>query len=258
MSPPGNKVNFTHTFPYPDRNPQIDKKQCDCSFEEFSSETLIEIQDERMRPGQLSADGFLLNNESIMTVYQSDKDYLKSVNITYDQCADIFELIQWKKKRIKDIAMDRFKLVPVIDYAIDGIWQCDTVKWMGAQECPFQQKDNKKYYGHQYGDADMIITNIKAGFSTIVVNTLLPHIIRNHHFFEGNVSNRVSPANIIGFFDLQPNVDYSIAGNINWVPSDEILEDISSTGITQGKSYQIGYFLRMIAVSDRQAMLRYA
>jgi len=80
---------------------------------------------------------------------------------------------------------------------------------MGAQECPFQDPNDKKYYGYEYGSTDVLIENLNTG-KKIQFNTLLPHMIRYHHFFESpNVSHRLDPKDVIEIFNLQEGIDYS-------------------------------------------------
>jgi len=66
-----------------------------------------------------------------------------------------------------------------------------------------------KYYGYEYGSTDVLIENLNTG-KKIQFNTLLPHMIRYHHFFESpNVSHRLDPKDVIEIFNLQEGIDYS-------------------------------------------------
>lgn len=62
-----------------------------------------------------------------------------------------------------------------------------TICYMGAQECPFQNKDlDKSYHGYEYGSTDFVINGKKDLTNKIQFNTLLVHMIKKHHFFEGS------------------------------------------------------------------------
>jgi hypothetical protein len=82
--------------------------------------------------------------------------------------------------------------------------------YLGAQECPFQNKEkDEKYYGYDYGASDIKIKRLDGG-DEIVFNTLLPHMIRHHSFFEGpGISHRLDPSKVIQFFDLRAGIDYT-------------------------------------------------
>lgn len=179
---------------------------CDKSFESFSEDELHEIE-EIMLPGEYSQCGFLKEGDNLFKIYHDDKDYLNKVGITYDQIADILEYHYGKASRIASLRSDNGG-----DYS--GPVEYDNYKitretWMGAQQCPFQESSDKKYYGYMYGDTDVAILNLTTNKS-ITFNTLLPHMIRHHHFFESpNVQHRVNPKDVIEFFDLKSGVDYS-------------------------------------------------
>lgn len=167
---------------------------CNKSFESFSQDELNQIE-EIMLPGELSETGFIQKGDSLLKIYQDDKNYLDQVGITYDQIADILEHHCMIASRFESVQYDNYKI--------------SKTTWMGAQTCPFQDSSDENYYGYQYGDTDVTILNLTTNKS-ITFNTLLPHMIKYHHFFESpNVSHRVDPKDVIDFFDLKPGVDYN-------------------------------------------------
>lgn len=182
---------------------------CNKPFESFSDNELVTIE-KKMLPGGLSESGFIKKDDSLLKIYQDDKDYLDKVGITYNQIADILEyyykkmvrLVYLRHKNDND-CKNYYEPIEFNGYTVSN------VTWMGAQTCPFQEPSDKQYYGYEYGSTDVTILNIKTNKS-ITFNTLLPHMIRCHHFFESpNVDHRVDPKEVIEFFDLKPNVDYS-------------------------------------------------
>lgn len=182
---------------------------CNKSFELFSKEELFQIE-KKMLPGGLSESGFLQHGDSLLKIYQDDKDYLDKVGITYDQIADILEYYYQKANRLVKLRYDNDKNYKNYYEPVEfNNFKVSQTTWMGAQTCPFQESSDQKYYGYEYGCTDVTITNLSTNKS-VTFNTLLPHMIRNHHFFESpNVDHRVDPKEVIEFFDLKPNVNYA-------------------------------------------------
>ncbi len=86
----------------------------------------------------------------------------------------------------------------------------DRFTWGGAETCPFQSTQDKKYYGYEYGSHDWIIFNLDL-MECIHIGDLLFHQIHAHKFFQSKSSPyRVDPANLISIFNLKPNQDYSV------------------------------------------------
>lgn len=182
---------------------------CNKSFESLSKDELSQIE-AKMLPGRLSQSGFLKEGDSLLKIYQDDKNYLDEVKITYDQIADILEYYHKIAERLVHLRHDRDKNYDNYYKPVEfNNYEISQTTWMGAQTCPFQEPSDKNYYGYRYGDTDVTILNLTTNKS-ITFNTLLPHMIRYHHFFESpNVLHRVNPKDIIDFFNLQPGVDYS-------------------------------------------------
>ena len=181
---------------------------CTRSFENVSQDELKSIE-KQMLPGALSESGFLLQGDSLVDVYGYDKSYLQKVGITYDQIADVLETIAEKAYRKQKVLYERNPDGDVYgDLMIDGRYKIKLVSYRGAQTCPFQDPTDKHYYGYEYGSTDVHVEDIKTG-KKITYSTLLPHMIRYHHFFESpKVSHRVDPAQIIEMFNIQPGVNY--------------------------------------------------
>ena len=131
------------------------------------------------------------------------KAFLKLVDITCEQIADKMETIVEKYFRI----IRESKHLDV--YLIENKYIVSDVTYMGAQECPFQNKEkDNKYYGYEYGASDITITNTENNL-TITFNTLLIHMIRCHQFFESpKSSHRLDPQKIIQIFELKTGINY--------------------------------------------------
>lgn len=57
------------------------------------------------------------------------------------------------------------------------------VIWGGAHECPFQDPNDKTYYGYQYGNMDFVIQRLDTG-DAIAISSLTLHTIAKHSFFQ--------------------------------------------------------------------------
>lgn len=86
----------------------------------------------------------------------------------------------------------------------------DRFTWGGAENCPFQSAQDKKYHGYEYGSHDWIIFNLDS-MECIHIGDLLFHQIMTHKFFQSKSSPyRVEPVKLISIFGLKPNQDYSV------------------------------------------------
>ena len=187
------------------------------------SETEFKLIESRMYPGGYSESGFLgynywLFSERLIDVIEKDNAYLKSVSITHNQIADALDyIIDGYQNFYKQNWKIRFYQPELI---IDDMYIVKPVSYMGAQKCPFQNENlDPKYHGHDYGDTDVTIKNIKTG-QELSFNTLLPHMIRCHQFFEGSkCKHRLEPSRVIEMFCLKPGVDTPIAKDIKMYKS---------------------------------------
>jgi hypothetical protein len=178
-----------------------------------------------------STSGFLAKGEKLQEVINKDNDTLQKLKITHKQIADRLDniydqylsllfLIRHENEKIRkgllarknakyiDREIKKNKSYESTKYKIETNLFVSTVSYMGAQECPFQnhQLDNS-YNGYSYGSTDVTITNIDTK-ETFTYNTLLPHMIKTHQFFEGSVSHRVDPETVIRILGIKPDVDY--------------------------------------------------
>ena len=201
---------------------------CNRAFETLSEEEIAFIQ-ERMLPSKkeekeeeekeedeknpkkirrISASGFLLPEDSLKEVYEADKKFLAKVEITYDQIADALITLVGKAIRKRHHHYEKTKDAwPKEGFLVDGRYSVKFDTYMGAQTCPFQDPTDTRYFGYEYGSTDVTITDAKSG-KQLVFNTLLPHMIRYHHFFESpNVSHRLNPADVIEMFEIKTGQD---------------------------------------------------
>lgn len=172
---------------------------CNLPYDELSNEELDRIE-LRLYPYKYSNGGFLALDEKLKIVHDNDKDVLDKLCITYDQIADVLQTFIGKYYRM--CSLGRYNDI------IDGKYKIDADQYKGFQTCPFQNlKLDNETYG--YRSADLFVTNIENN-KKIQFGTLLPHLIKCHHFFEGPKSPyRVDPTYVIDFFNIKPGIDYA-------------------------------------------------
>eukprot|EP00734_Pompholyxophrys_sp_LG126_P000059 Pompholyxophrys_sp_v1_NODE_3_length_18401_cov_4.332280.p4 type:complete len:389 gc:universal NODE_3_length_18401_cov_4.332280:7999-9165(+) len=194
-------------------SPSVESKfHCNLSFAEINEEELDRIES-GMYPGGCSYQGFLLPGEKLRDVVKKDRETLAELGITYKQISDILLSIHGKYKRMQTLAYGNGNKSAIFGSAlvVDGRYEVSEMVYMGAQECPFQNKaKDPAYHGYQYGDRDITIKDMNSG-QIIVYNSLLPHMIKEHQFFESpNCSHRLDPVAVVRMFDMEPGKNYEL------------------------------------------------
>lgn len=167
------------------------------SFETIQDED-TSILEERMRPGKWSEVGFLEATQSLKDLCGQDQISLKQHQISYQQVADRLKTIFKKAHRLEQMSSVEKPLV-------EEKYLVEIKRTKGWQTCPFSY-DCKVDCGHLKGTMDYQITDIEHQ-ETITIPSLLPHLIRKHHFFEGG-PYRNAPEKLIAFFNILPGLDY--------------------------------------------------
>lgn len=168
-------------------------------------------------------------NTNLRDLIKQDEEKLASLEITFQQLNDLFEVIQ------RDISDGREIGYPVPDCDKEninnitiGINNCGWCQWSslkipilnytmcvveyvwgGSERCPFQSECDKEYHGYEYGDKDYIFINNTGEY--LHIGSLLFHQITAHHFFQDATSKfRVDIEKLVRFFNINPNTDYKI------------------------------------------------
>lgn len=177
-------------------------EECKGPVFNLSSDEIERVQSV-MRAGKSSNSGFLDEKELLMEVIKKDHETLQRLNITPKQIRDrlvtLYGKHVWNCGKTKSFADKSL---------VEQKYEITSVTYMGAQTCPFLPEGCKSYYGYHYGDSDVTIKNIHNN-KEITYNTLLPHLILEHNFFEGNVSHRLDPVQVIETLELVPGEGYS-------------------------------------------------
>lgn len=172
--------------------------------------------EDKMRPGAYSADGFLGTTESLENVIKQDEQTLKELGITYKKLASELEKIvgkTWEKEckhdKSQEHAGDSFKWyqkartqslplvlspenLPSRDIGnIHNKFQVFFMAFRGMQDCPWDCQLN-----NTWSSFDFLLINRKSS-ECLFAPGLIIHLIREHHFFEGNESPyRVEPSRL--------------------------------------------------------------
>lgn len=170
--------------------------------------------EQQMRPGALSEQGFLGPTESVQSVLETDEQTLAKLGVTHVTIADRLEtiLLNVIQQKFTDLAgwFDRMTSFPNFDaptiapqFSLNNLPDLGSgylvgklhifiKQWRGFQECPWGCPANSRL-----GSIDFLILNRETGES-FTGPGLIVHLIREHHFFEGQQSPyRVDPAKAI-------------------------------------------------------------
>jgi hypothetical protein len=128
-----------------------------------------------LRPGNDSHTGFLAADESLATSAAAKARVLQQNNVTFDALADRIEAVK--------------------NGGSTARLRVDVVGYRGWQNCPFT---NCKATGSE----DIYITQVAAG-KKLTIPSLMPHLIRDHHFLEGEVPYGLDPQEAIEVLDLK-------------------------------------------------------
>lgn len=164
-------------------------------------------------------------DENVKEIIENDDKRMEQYGITYEQLEKYFDKIMKhygnnRKMRINDD--DKLminKVMKGIDTGGWCLWLAEKAKifngritvvrltWGGAEQCPFQDIKDKKYYGYEYGSHDWIFIK---DVDVMHIGDLLFHQIVRHHFFQSPQSRfHVDIDKLIKFFDIKKDVDYT-------------------------------------------------
>ena len=173
----------------------------------------------KMRPGNLSMQGFLGIDEDLETILTEDKNTLKKLGVTYLQIADKIERIlltalslqqadpkSWMQKRTPFPNLYEPQSIPHFSrnelpdlnkgYLI-GKFHVFLMQWRGVQECPWGCNVDPTWTS-----IDFMILNRESGDS-FTGPGLIVHLIREHNFFEGKQTPyRVDPQKVMQVLEI--------------------------------------------------------
>jgi len=153
--------------------------------------------------GCSSHTGFLAPDEDLLECCKADRQTLNERKVTYETIA----------KRLVEICNIGAKVGP--NQLIEGKFKVGSKgPYNNYQFCPFTTSSDEMASPFApipnacgRGRGDFTIANVVSGRS-IEFSDLLTHMIFDHHFFEGRVSHRLDPINIIETLELIPDPNF--------------------------------------------------
>lgn len=140
-----------------------------------------------MKPGKLSAGGFLGNNERLNEVLKADDATVKRLGVTHEQIAARIEYF-----------------INAVDYPsrkgklIDRKYLVGGTSWRGLQGCPWR---DAAFMPHS--SMDLFVRNKEIDEQLDFPGGIV-HLIRVHHFYEGKQSPyRVDPEKAVRVLDVK-------------------------------------------------------
>jgi hypothetical protein len=183
----------------------------------------ISIIEKRLKPqNEYSNADYLCGTQSLRKVIEQDARTLKKKRITHAQIGDMLEsLVNGALIQLKAADADASAYAEGI--LVQGKFKVSCDLRLGIEYCSFFYKEipirekikgrwkNRGYNVISCGIASSYFTilNEKQG-TKINFYQLMPHLIRDHHFFGGSgAMHRLSPEKAIRVLELNPQIDYS-------------------------------------------------
>ena len=197
-------------------------------IKDMSPEQIAEVE-RRMMHRQ-----FLAQGDSLVDIINSDAKILGGSGITHQQIADRLESLSqgalWQWKQGNGISEGQG-----YGAIIGGKYKVYAFDWCSGTACPYSNEGNATC---GKGEHTYIILNQETG-EPVKFEEILIHLVRDHHFFEGNTQFRLDPRIVIRVLDLKPGVDYTpkteteVFWQGGWGYSPNVGEDLRETGAVQ-------------------------
>ena len=178
---------------------------------------LMEKLHERMQPNNMSQVGFLAPGQNLAEICQKDAETLKARGITHEQIADRLEAVIMKAnflflQRHEKVGFFSQEAKMSTPQAIieDKLCVPKYESTLGHQECPFSKDINIDSTICGRGSSWINIINISSKKCISNITELHAHLIKDHHFFEGNPFYRLDPELAIEVLGIEPNIDYKV------------------------------------------------
>lgn len=180
--------------------PSLRESERSMLVSQMSDEEINTVQ-QRMYPGGWSVAGFLLENQSLKQIVEEDSKILAEHSITHRQMALQLTSVVEKANRISREKIHSHlggRYLPLVE----GKYLVEKDQTKGIQCCPFSlSESNKDDCGGSSGSAEYVVTHFSTG-KKFGFPSLMPHLIRDHHFFERG-PYAVDPREMIEFFQIQ-------------------------------------------------------
>lgn len=203
----------------------------------YTSTEIAQIE-ERMRPKQMSAAGFLNFTENLLDVYNADMATLTTLagGISCEQIGKCLLNYAIRASQMEsDFPISKLKdeLGEKKGYGLSGsnlltfgtgtkinedlvVFSCG---WHGSQFCPFPCPPSLGDYKHsesswtqhcpEGSSREYLVYNL-AQKDYVIFSGLHSHLIKDHHFFEGHTSFRVDPERLIKVLNISATKNYDL------------------------------------------------
>jgi hypothetical protein len=152
-------------------------------------------------PGKSSQAGFLNDGETLEEIVEADRQTLENLGLTYKQFTDRLTTLMEKTRRHRYCRLQNGDPdAPWEDVTVEGRYLVQSVSYMGYQFCPWGCKATS--------DSDFTVKNLSSG-EKVFFSQLHPHLIQEHHFFEGHTGYRLDPCAAAKVLDVESGRDYS-------------------------------------------------
>ena len=149
----------------------------------------METIQERLEPRGASETGFLARGEKLTEVIARDDEALRILSYTH---VEIAALLEHLTSRVAISGTFPYRTQNGKQYNIKvATYRGATQR--GMQECPWGDDVD---IDTSPTNADIDVLTIE-GERVLRIAGLLPHLVREHHFFEGSTSYRTSPEEIV-------------------------------------------------------------
>ena len=210
-----------------------------------SPQDFVRALERRMRPGQFSEGGLLGPSEGLLDRLEADDDWLRRHEITHEQIADRLETVTGVAEHAQALVWESAIKSGCLNDAPQSFVVYDRLDveitaYCGSQECPFSLQKPLAVTMTRFGPvrarvsepcgeaaSEYVIRDRITGRS-VFVPKLAIHLIRDHHFFQGDTLYRVDPAAVVALLEIKPNFHYTprIASEPIW----ELVESSSEIG----------------------------
>lgn len=165
---------------------------------------------------KLQKNNFLGPHENWKAVVARDAEVLKESGITKEQIADRLETLVRKASQAPDYYNP--ELIATFPQQLNGLQNCYCHRKLveekfvivkavtrGYHAFPFKRPMDRYF---KYGSTDYIIYNL-SNKKLIRFGDLIIELIRDQGFFEGSVSYRLEPKDVIQTLELLPGISYN-------------------------------------------------
>ncbi|MBT3406206.1 hypothetical protein HN419_03485 [Candidatus Woesearchaeota archaeon] len=145
---------------------------------------------------QKSPGTFLATDDNLMEIVREDQKVLASAGVTYEQIVDRLNhfVNAFKAKAQEAGPQDDLFLAFRCGYDVDSNYHVSAELSLGKEMCPLDDCEGSSVVYRVFN---------KLTGGEITFPELMPHLVRDHHFFEGNVTYRLDPGDAIRVMRLE-------------------------------------------------------